>query len=92
MSESLAYTNDKDRLIQWARQGGMSDEDILGIVLQNEPAGNHRRQMVVDWGKALGLDASSALRKAQRAGLIPSVHRPRAVLAVGKPLDKGQEK
>lgn len=54
----------------------MADEDIMREVLQNVYGGNRRRSLVVEWGEALGLTASDALRRAFAAGLIPSVHPP----------------
>lgn len=91
VNEDLVFTTDRALLIAKARMLGMSDEDILRIALGGERAGNRRRQIVVEWGEAIGLEASVALRKAQRAGLIPSVHPPRGKKA-GKPPDKARGK
>ena len=54
----------------------MSDAEILHAVLQGV-YGNRRRELVVEWGEALGLTASEALRLAYSAGLLPSAHPPR---------------
>jgi len=65
------------KLIEMARRRGMSDAEILHDVLQNVYGGTRRRRLVVEWGEAMGLEASDALRLAFSAGLIPSVHAPR---------------
>ena len=64
-------------LVKMAREAGMNDEEILCEILKGEYGGDHRRHLVVEWGEAMGLDPSAALRKAQKAGLIPSTHPPR---------------
>ncbi len=66
----------KIRLIEQARRRGMSDAEILHVVLQGE-YGSERRKLVVEWGVLLGLEASDALRLAYSAGLLPSAHPPR---------------
>ncbi len=55
----------------------MTGAEILHEVLQNVYGGTRRRELVVEWGEALGLEASDALRLAFEIGLIPSVHPPR---------------
>ena len=77
-------------LIAKAKEIGLSVEEILGAAVAGVPAGNKRRETIVEWGADLGYDASSALRLAHEAGLIPSVHPPPSV--EGKPLGKGQGK
>ena len=66
-----------------AREAGFSDAEILKSVLSNVYGANSRREMVVEWGKLLGLETSEALHVAHAAGLIPSAHPPRKA---GKPL------
>ncbi len=68
---------DRLRLIEVAREAGFSDSDILREVLRGEYGWTHRRELAVEWGQLLGLDASDALRLAHEAGLIPSAHPPR---------------
>ena len=68
---------DRLRLIQTAREAGLSDAEILEEILRAEYGGNHRKSLVVEWGELMELDASSALQLAHEAGLIPSAHPPR---------------
>lgn len=74
--QMLRYV-EKESAIKMAREAGMSDKEILKCVLRGESGGNNRRELVIEWGKALGYDASDALRLAHSAGLIPSPHPPR---------------
>ena len=67
----------KQRIIGAAREAGFSDTEILKEVLSGVYGSNNRREMVVEWGELLGLEASEALRVAHAAGLIASVHPPR---------------
>jgi hypothetical protein len=69
-------TQSKQRLIEMARKRGMADAEILREVLGGV-YGSRRRELVVEWGEALGLTASDALRLAYSVGLLPSVHPPR---------------
>jgi hypothetical protein len=69
-------TQSKQRLIEQARRRGMSDAEILQVVLQGV-YGKTRRELVVEWGGLLGLSASDALRLAYSAGLLPSAHPPK---------------
>jgi len=70
-------TKSKQMAIASAREAGFSNAEILKEVLANVYGSNERREMVVEWGALLGLEASEALRVAHAAGLIPSVHPPR---------------
>jgi len=70
-------TESKRMAIVSAREAGFSDAEILKNVLSNVYGGNKRRELVVEWGELLGLEASEALRVAHAAGLIPSAHPPR---------------
>jgi hypothetical protein len=76
----------KQRLIETARRRGMSDAEILRVVLQGE-YGNRRRELVVEWGELLGLSTTDALRLAYSAGLLPSAHPPKK-LERERPPDK----
>ena len=71
----LRYT-DRKSAIQMAREGGMSDKDILKYFLQGEFGVNNRKELIIDYGKAMGLEAIDALQLAHSAGLVPSTRRP----------------
>lgn len=64
------------RLVALAREGGMSDADILRTWLAGIPSGNMRRQEVINCGNFLGLSEREALQIARSANLIPSTHPP----------------
>jgi hypothetical protein len=70
-------TRSKQMAIASAREAGFSDAEILREILGNVYGSNKRRELVVEWGELLGLEASEALRVAHAAGLIPSAHPPR---------------
>ncbi|MGC1620883.1 MAG: hypothetical protein WA765_20510 [Candidatus Acidiferrum sp.] len=75
-----AYTMslaEKLRHIKAARKIGMTDAHILRIVLGGVYGSERRRRLVVEWGEALGLTSSEALRLAHASGLLPSAHPPR---------------
>jgi hypothetical protein len=74
---STMTTQSKRMAIASAREAGFSDTEILKNVLSNIYGGNKRRELVVEWGELLGLEASEALHVAHAAGLIPSAHPPR---------------
>lgn len=65
--------------VKMARKFGMEDGEILRVLLLNEGPPDHRREIVVEWGKAVGLDATTALQQARNAGLIPSTHPPKGI-------------
>lgn len=76
----------KQRLAEQARRRGMSDTEILRVVLQGV-YGKSRREVAVEWGELLGLSAIDALRLAYSAGLLPSAHPPKKERSE-KPPDK----
>jgi len=63
--------------VKMARKFNVPDREILDILLKNEYGGVHRREIVVEWGNAVGLDETTALRFATEMSLIPSAHSPR---------------
>ena len=77
MAKQRMGSADRLRLLKTAREAGFSDAEILEEILRAEYGGDHRRSLVVEWGELMGLDASSALRLAHEAGLIPTAHPPR---------------
>jgi hypothetical protein len=70
-------THSKRMAVTSARKAGFSDAEILKEVLANVYGGNERREMAVECGALLGLEASESLRVAHSTGLIPSAHPPR---------------
>lgn len=75
--------------VRMARKFGMGDFEILETLLKNEGPPDHRGEIVVEWGKAVGLDATTALRQACEAALIPTTYPPRSLRA-GRLPDKAQ--
>ncbi len=65
-------------LIAMAREDGMDDGEILKCALANEMGATHRRELVVEWGKYLGLDTTAALRLAKAKHLLPNAAPPRS--------------
>lgn len=68
--------------IAMARKLGWDDARILQCALQNEYGPTHRRELVVEWGKYLGLEATQALHIAQTVHLIPTTAPPRGEKAM----------
>lgn len=64
--------------IAMARKIGMSDGEILAAALANVYGPTKRREMIVEWGEYLGLEASDALKIGLSAHLIPTAGPPRA--------------
>lgn len=61
-----------------ARKKGWTDAEILRAILQNVFGANRRRELVVEWAEALGLESNEALRVARAANLLPTSAPPRA--------------
>ena len=64
--------------VEIGHEYGWDDMDILKCILRNI-GGERRREMVVLWGDAVGLEPRSALRKAHEAGEIPTPSPPRSL-------------
>jgi hypothetical protein len=62
--------------IAMARAAGWSDGDILRVALANVYGATRRRELVVEWGKYLGIETNAALQLARRELLIPTAARP----------------
>lgn len=77
MSERQYSDAERQALVGLARLSGLSDEEILRLLITGVRGADTRRQLIVQWGKYLGLDASEALRKARRAGLILTPRPPK---------------
>ena len=65
--------------VEIGRVSGWDDIRILRVLLSREFGGNHRREIVVLWGDALGLEPKEALHRARAAGLIPTTHLPKSL-------------
>jgi hypothetical protein len=68
---------ERHKLIQTAREVGMSDTEILKEIMRGVHGPTERREMIVEWGVSLGIGASAALLLARAAALIPTTHPPR---------------
>ncbi len=67
---------ERKALIGLCRSAGMSDAQILRKIVTGVHGKERRKELIVEWGEAMGLDANGALRTAQRAGLILTTRRP----------------
>lgn len=63
---------------------GWTDAEILRSVTRNVYGANRRKEIIVEWSEALGLQSSDALRIARTANLIPTAAPPRGPVK-GKP-------
>ena len=72
------YLTDKEKkaVIEAALAGGMEPAEVFKAVLQNEYGVDKRKNLVIAWGKRMGLEANESLRIAQGANLIRSVRKP----------------
>jgi len=60
------------------REYGWDDLKILKHITRNV-GGEQRREMVILWGDAIGIEPNVALQRARAAGEIPSTHPPRSL-------------
>lgn len=67
-----------------AREIGWTDAEILRSVTRNVYGANRRKEIIVAWSEALGLQSSDALQIARGANLIPTTAPPRGPVK-GKP-------
>lgn len=89
----LEYSNaERKLLIDLARMKGMSNGQIFRKVITGVLGTDNRKRIIIQWGKLMGLEASEALRIAQRAGVILTSRLPRMLLQEIQPLGKGQGK
>ena len=77
--------------VRAAREIGWTDADILRSVTRNVYGANRRKEIIVEWSEALGLQSSDALQIARSANLIPTAAPPRGPVKV-KPPRKTPEK
>ncbi len=64
--------------VEIGREYGWNDMKILKCILRTV-GGDARRELVVLWGDAVGLDPKTALRIAHKAGEIPTTAPPRSL-------------
>jgi hypothetical protein len=76
----LSLASEVAAAVEIGQETGWDDMRILRTILSNV-YGDKRREIVVLWGDALGMQPKEALRKACAAGLIPTVHPPRSLVA-----------
>ena len=55
----------------------MEPAEVFSAVLQNVYGVAKRKNLVIEWGTKMGLEASEALQIAQAANLIATVRKPR---------------
>src|SRR5260370_25215786 len=67
---------EKKGAIEAALAGGMDPAEVFKAVLQNVYGVSKRKDMVIEWGRKMGLEPSESLRIAQHANLIPSSRGP----------------
>lgn len=71
-------SSEKKGAIEAALKGGMEPAEVFKAVLQNVFGVSERKNMVIEWGRKMGLEPSESLRIAQNANLIASPRAPRA--------------
>jgi hypothetical protein len=73
------YSNEERKLlIELARINGMSDVQIFRKAITGVVGTDNRKRIIIQWGELMGLEASEALRRAQRGGLILTRRLPKA--------------
>ena len=68
---------EKKGAIEAALAGGMEPAEVFKAALQNVFGVSQRKNMIIEWGRKMGLEPSDSLRIAQNANLIPSPRAPR---------------
>jgi hypothetical protein len=63
--------------IDVARSSGMSNSQIFKTIIMGVNGADERKRLIIKWGELMGLEASAALRIAQRAGLVLTVRLPK---------------
>lgn len=70
-------SSERRSAVRAAREIGWTDADILRSVITRVYGANRRRELIVEWAEALGLQPSDALQIARNANLIPTTAPPR---------------
>lgn len=72
------YSNaERKLLIELARMKGMSDVQIFRKAIAGVLGADNRKRIIIQWGELMGIEASEALRTAQRGGLVLTRSLPR---------------
>jgi hypothetical protein len=79
-SGPMSLASEVAAAVEIGREYGWDELRILKTLLRNV-GGNARRELVVFWGDALGLDPKDALRRARDAGEIPTTAPPPSLKA-----------
>ena len=74
----MSLASEVAEAVRVGRSFGWSDLRILKSIARSV-GGDARREIVVLWGDAIGVDAKTALRKACAAGELTSTHPPRSL-------------
>jgi hypothetical protein len=75
-NEKLVYSTDPEKIVKLARETGMSDLEIIRMLVRGVYGTGDRKRLIVSWAKALGREPSDLLREATRHGLIPNDRMP----------------
>src|SRR5713226_5016678 len=68
---------EKKGVIEAALAGGMEPAEVFKALLQNVFGISKRKNMIIEWGRRMGLEPNDSLRIAQAANLIASPRAPR---------------
>jgi hypothetical protein len=72
------YSNaERKALIEFSRLRGMSDVEILRLVITGVRGIDARKRLIIQWAELMGIEASEALRIARRGGLVLTARMPR---------------
>jgi len=76
----VEYSNAERKIyIEVARSAGMSNSQIFKTIIMRVNGADERKRLIIKWGELMGLEASEALRIAQRAGLVLTIRVPKPV-------------
>ncbi|PYU24118.1 MAG: hypothetical protein DMG30_09570 [Acidobacteria bacterium] len=72
----LVYSDDRKFIVSALREKGLSTCDILRRLLEGEYGIVHRKELLLEWADALGMEPTEILREAVRCGLLPNARMP----------------
>jgi len=82
---------EKRGAIETALKGGMTPEEVFEAILKNVYGAAKRKQLVIEWGAKMGLEATESLQRAHAANLIATSRMPSENVSE-KLQSKGREK